>query len=734
MNRKILLLLAFAGTCTCLAGGNILKNGDLIEKDVSGFAAGWEIYPKKLSPKVKIQLDNTNSKSGGQSVVITHTGENHYTRIQQLDVPCKPGTKYVARFWAKGQNISTTKKGGARMFIGPEGKLNRPMIQFGPGLEQARKNIPSPWSFGWTLYESNVFSSGGNSKLGVTLYFRHAAGTIWFDDIEIVEFTANEKLNREADRARKLIRQDIKHIEKIAPELKNDLAKISAATDKFTPTVRDPRLGMPFFAPQRELGRVFSKVLQKKFNTSEVIVSPVADPLKLQSAYVLPAESAPEVVVLEGLKNEVEAFALNITNPTAASKLVKIKVPENLEITAYMVTHVETDRRTMVDDALLPLKFDNNHVCSIKLPGGMTRQIYFKTQLKFAKSGVISIDRNNIKLECRPKQTLYPQEQAMTVFSYAYPYRFGFETKLEEARKLRFDMHNNGAMPYQFCSPLPYFNEKGKFIGSKMNWGKLDVILSMTPQPHRLVFSMPIHSIAHVTESLGTDKGKPIAVFSPEWERRLSIWLRNLTAGLAKRGITYKDFALALIDEPQDSRIEYMKKAAKVIKKIDKNLRIYNNFNHGISVKNIPDFLDAVDIVAPEIAEMTPEKMKMLKDSGKEIWAYHVQNRNYPADKMRDNFAFFRKEDVKGFSYWCFYDNSPRWMPVGGQSYAIFYDDAAGAWHPSKRAEGIREGVELYELLTLLKSENPQAYKNLCSKIGKLSGMELRKEALKYIR
>ena len=64
MNGKILLLLAFAGTCTCLAGGNILKNGDLIEKDSSGFAAGWEIYPKKLSPKVKIQLDNTNSKTG----------------------------------------------------------------------------------------------------------------------------------------------------------------------------------------------------------------------------------------------------------------------------------------------------------------------------------------------------------------------------------------------------------------------------------------------------------------------------------------------------------------------------------------------------------------------------------------------------------------------------------------------------------------------------------------------
>ena len=733
MREKFILLAAFALCGTLASAANILKNGELIEKDSNGFAQHWQIWPKKLSDKVSVRLDNTNSKSGGQSVAINHTSEHRYTRIDQLHVPCKPHTKYVARFWAKGQNITTTQKGGARMFIGPNGDLNRPLIQFGPGLEQFKKNITSPWTFGWTLFESNVFSSGSSKELGVTLYFRNASGTIWFDDIEIVEYTANEKLNREAERARSIIRKDIEHIAAIAPELKGDLEKAADDTEKFFPTIRDPRQGMPFFAPQRELGRIFSRILQKKFNTQDIVVSQAADPLQQQSAFFIPQSPAPAKITLSGLKNEVEAFALNLTNPAAASKSVKITVPENLELTAYRVVHVETDRKAMVDDALLPLKFNENNTCSVKVPAGMTYQIYFTVQLKFAKDGVININGKPINIECRPRQTRYPGNQHITLFAYAYPYRFGFVEKLDEARKLRFAMHNNGAMPYQFCTPLPYFNEKGKFISSKMNWGKLDTILAMTPKPHKLIIPLPVHTASHTRESLGTNNGEAIALFSAEWERRLSIWLRSLTAGLAKRNITYNDFALALIDEPTANSIEYMKKVVTLIRKIDKNLRIYNNFNHCIPHNNIAEFASYLDIVSPEIAEMSPDKMKILKDSGKEIWAYHVQNRSYPANQMRDNFAFFNKENIKGFSYWCFYDNSPRWQPTGGQSYAIFYDDADNTWHPSKRAEGIREGVELYELLTLLKEKNLPAYKNLCSQIGKIPGNELRRIALQYI-
>ncbi len=734
MKSKFLLTLAAGIFCTFSYGANLLKNGNFIEKNADGFAADWTIWPKKKSDKVIVRLDNTNSKSGGQSVCISHPAEKYYTRIDQLRVPCKPHTKYVARFWSKGQNIKTTLKGGARMFIGPHGDLSRPIIQFGPGIEFLKDGAEHPQNYNWTLYESNVFSSGNSKEFGITLYFRNASGTVWFDNVELVEFTPDEKKNREAERSRTLIRKDIAHVGAIAPELKEDLKKIEAETAKFSPTVRDPRAGMPFFAPQRELGKVFSKALQKRFNTSDIIITPVADSLKLQSAYVIPAGKCPDSIVLEGLKNEIETFALNFTNPTAQSKLVEIRIPENLELEVYNTIHVETDRQSVVDDAILPLACDENGVCSVKIPAGMTRKIYFSTTLKFANSGTITVNGKNIKVEYKPKKTPFPKDLPVTLFSYAYPYRYSFVEHLEKARKLRYRMHNNGAMPYQYCTPLPYFNAQGKFLSYKMNWGKLDTILAMTPAPQRLIIPMPIHSPAHIKESLGTDNGKAIVMFSPEWERRLAYWLKALTAGFEKRGITYKDFCVVLIDEPGIASMEYIRKAAAVIKKIDKNIRIYNNFNHGIHPDRIEEFASYIDIVSPEIMEMSPEKMQILKKSGKEIWCYHVQNRSYPADKMRDLFHTMRKENVMGFSYWCFYDSSPRWQPTGGQSYAIFYDGADNNWYPSMRAEGIREGMEIFTILSILKEQNEKAYKNICAKIGKISHRELRKEALKFIK
>ena len=101
---------------------------------------------------------------------------------------------------------------------------------------------------------------------------------------------------------------------------------------------------------------------------------------------------------------------------------------------------------------------------------------------------------------------------------------------------------------------------------------------------------------------------------------------------------------------------------------------------------------------------------------------------------MRDNFVFFRQENVKGFSYWCFYDSHPRWQPTGGQSYAIFYDAHDGSWQPSKRSEGIREGVELYALLTVLKEQSPEKYQEIMKNADKTSGTKLRREVMKFIK
>ena len=216
-------------------GGNIIKNGNFIQEDSKGNPLNWSYHPVKRKKSVRIVLDNTNSKSVGQSICITNPDEKCYTRIEQLNVPCKPHTKYVASFWCKGQNIATSLRGGARMFIGPDGKLNRPIASFGPGLEQFKRSVPNPWTFGWTKYESPVFNSGKSTALGVTLFLHKASGTVWFDNVEIREYGQDVRKSRETERARILMQKDVQAIAKLAPELDKQLKQFKQKIAKFTP-------------------------------------------------------------------------------------------------------------------------------------------------------------------------------------------------------------------------------------------------------------------------------------------------------------------------------------------------------------------------------------------------------------------------------------------------------------------------------------------------------------------
>ena len=106
MKKTILSLVLLPALVVEAAGGNIIQNGSFIRKDSKGQPLHWTPSPAKRKKFVFVGLDNTNSKSGGQSLCIKNPDEKCYTRVEQLNVPCKPHTKYVASFWCKGQNIA----------------------------------------------------------------------------------------------------------------------------------------------------------------------------------------------------------------------------------------------------------------------------------------------------------------------------------------------------------------------------------------------------------------------------------------------------------------------------------------------------------------------------------------------------------------------------------------------------------------------------------------------------
>ena len=106
---RVVFVLALLSSFACVLGGNLLVNGNFAQKDEDGNALGWEVWPSPLHANAEVQLDNTNSHSAGQSMRISNKSEL-YSRIQQLNVPCKPHTRMWHRF--SGDSIYTTRVAG----------------------------------------------------------------------------------------------------------------------------------------------------------------------------------------------------------------------------------------------------------------------------------------------------------------------------------------------------------------------------------------------------------------------------------------------------------------------------------------------------------------------------------------------------------------------------------------------------------------------------------------------
>ena len=728
MKKLLLLLCSF---CGILQADNLIKNGQFTEQNADGSIAHWKIWPAKLSKDAEVALDSTVSRSGGRSVRITNRNPWLYTRVDQLRIPCKPHTRYIASCWVKGKDIHTERRGGARMFIGPHGDLQYPITQFGPGLDSLNNQVPDPWTHDWKHYESNVFNSGDSRELGVTLYLNNAAGTVWFDNVEIYEYTPELKQVRQASRARQLIRNDIKEVRSLAPELSTALGSLEKEFADYRPAPRDPRKGMPFFAPQRKLGVLFSGYLRKKFPGQELILSPVGDPLAPQSSFWIPAGKLPETITLRGLGNEPESFAVNVTNAATEEKILEFQLPQNLNMTARLAVHVETDALRIVDDALVKLKPAADGKYRLHIPAGMTRQLYFTAELKQPAAGMLELGNRTFKIELMPVRTALPEKLPILSFSYAYlDYPHYMAKRFEATRAMMKNMHDNLVHPYQFHSPLPVFNENGDLCPEKMDWSRTDRHLAMKAQPASVMIVLPVKQDPHLTQTLGKDHGKPIVSGSPEWERRLILWIRELVRGFRERGIGYDRLYVNFCDEPSEKDAEYIVRAVRTVRKADPKLQTCNNYHYALSAKSIQKLGEVLDILDPELETLNPAMLKLLHNTGKELWVYHVQNRNYPADRLRYYFRMLKREGFTGYSYWCFADRSPDWEPSGSQSYSVVYSGDPEEWIPSKRSEAIKDGLEDYTLLWLLEKKNRELYQQLVSPQCELSRTEWRKQAL----
>jgi hypothetical protein len=198
---------------------------------------------------------------------------------------------------------------------------------------------------------------------------------------------------------------------------------------------------------------------------------------------------------------------------------------------------------------------------------------------------------------------------------------------------------------------------------------------------------------------------------SIEWQTNFTQWLKNLTAYLKSRGIDYAGFAIYPYDETLGD--DFLK-AAKLIKSIDPQVRIYAN-NHGISIAELNSFKSVIDIWCPAEIKCNelPAHLSQIKGFGKTTWTYE----SYGSEKSASPSGYYRKlpwlafkRNLTGAGFWVYSDQGVinPWDDFAKPRsyYGVIYSSAGSPVStngeniiPSRRWEAWREGVEDYQYL-----------------------------------
>ncbi|MBL8993396.1 MAG: carbohydrate binding domain-containing protein, partial [Spirochaetia bacterium] len=145
------------------------------EKNDGKLPAEWAVTTAKGEDD-PIRIDNAESHSGKCSALIRHRSTESYS-LFRLKFPVKPDTEYTASVWVKADSVAQATSGvsgGIRLFI--EGASGSTLAA----------TPTEKGSFGWKRI-SVTFSSGKFSELPILLYLHRASGSVWFDDLELVE-------------------------------------------------------------------------------------------------------------------------------------------------------------------------------------------------------------------------------------------------------------------------------------------------------------------------------------------------------------------------------------------------------------------------------------------------------------------------------------------------------------------------------------------------------------------
>lgn len=420
------------------------------------------------------------------------------------------------------------------------------------------------------------------------------------------------------------------------------------------------------------------------------------------------------------MRNEYRGAAFNISNPTPGQAKLRLSIaglPGGINpdyITLHEVPFTDTKSGIPVAAALSPARRKGRYFL-LEIPEGMTRQIWLtfhppKDMPPGEYTGEIVIE---------------PTKETVPVLLKIYPFTFPDRPTLhlggwdytDRDRSYEVTPENRDAFIEHLRS---HFVDTPWATSGVMPHGRYDREGNMVEEPssenfRRWIERWPNARNYYVFLSVGR-RFSGFDMGTPQFENAVSQWIRWWVKTLRGWGIKPEQLGLLLVDEPNSPEkdriiIEY----ARIIQRAEPGVIIWEDPTWREPWKGTKEMFDLCDVLCPNMVmwinggERFAEFYIKQRETGKRLWFYACSG----PGKLLDPYSYHRMEPwfcwrygAEGAGYWAFGDSN-------GASSWNEYLSRIGAYTPlfldensvtaGKHMEAIREGVEDYEYLRMLR-------------------------------
>ncbi len=417
---------------------------------------------------------------------------------------------------------------------------------------------------------------------------------------------------------------------------------------------------------------------------------------------------------INAFSGETESAALNIFNFGQESLQARVEidpftnggttVPSRKIVKSHEVIDVPTQTLDYSADAL-PLL---NQANVIILPQWNARQLWLNIDTKALSPGIwkSKVRIKTLEIESREftaSLTVHvwnsslPKKMALKHCNWGYVYNSRHKEYEDESIQDR-AAHGNNVFVTGFVPNVKY-DKDGNIIG-EIDYSRHDDFVKKY-SPHGLILFQP-------TGGLSGPGGNHGEAYHKAYVSRARAWVKHL----AKMGVNYDQYAMYPVDEPglRDGLVEIYLHYAKLFREADPKIKMYTDPVSRITKEQLTEMVPYVDIWCPNrvgfLLHSGADKLEIMRKSKGEIWTYECEgNAKHlsPIGYYRSQSWLAWHHDLTGIGFWSYSTSGadPWFKPSDTLDYLLTYQGNSVV--SSKRWEAVRDGMEEYSMLAVLK-------------------------------